>query len=143
MLEKFRENIQINMLSICISLFAMLSGFYFVVFDIYYQAIFAIRIFILHSFGLIAANVILQLIFKTPKSIITGTLSNVLLYFIVYYALNLLITYQQNGNFHYRGRTVIAEFATFSLTLFFSLFFSIAVYCFQYFRKKRIERSLE
>lgn len=142
MLEKFKENIQLNMLSICISLFAMLSGFYFVVFDIYYQAIFAIRIFILHSFGLIAANVILQLIFKTPKSIITRTMGSVLLYFILYYFMNLLIAYKEYGKFYYRGRTAFAESTTFALTLFFSLVFSIAVYVFQYFRKKRIERSL-
>jgi hypothetical protein len=119
----------------------MSAGFYFFVFDIYYQAIFAIRIFIVHAIGLIAANIVLQFIIKTPNSIITRTMGSVFLYFMLYYFMNLLIAYEKYGKFYYRGRTAFAESATFALTLFFSLFFSIAVYVFQYLRKKRMQRN--
>jgi hypothetical protein len=102
--------------SLLIILVSLTLSFVITVYGIYYQPIFAIRIFILHSLGLVLSNYIYYKTYTIARDRFTVVSMNIFIYFTAYIVIDFLIT---DLIFHssHRGKTEFAESVTFVETV--------------------------
>ena len=105
--------------SLLITLVSLTLPFVVMIYNIYWQPIFAIRIFIFHSLGLILSTYIYYKIYTLPRDRFTVVSINIITYFLAYTIIDFLISifiFKSN----YRGKTEFAESLTFVVTLLFA-----------------------
>ncbi len=115
--------------SLLITLVSLTVSFVITIYSIYYQPIFAIRIFIFHTLGLILSTYLYYKIYTIPRDRFTVVSINIITYFVSYIIVDLLITEIIFDSSH-RGKTEFAEAATFVETLVLAqviTFFAILV----------------
>ena len=118
----FKKSLLTNLVSLTLS-------FVITIYSIYYQPIFAIRIFIFHTLGLILSTYLYYKIYTIPRDRFTVVSINIITYFVSYIIVDLLITEIIFDSSH-RGKTEFAEAATFVETLVLAqviTFFAILV----------------
>jgi hypothetical protein len=118
----FKKSLLTNLASLTLS-------FVITIYSIYYQPIFAIRIFIFHTLGLILSTYLYYKIYTIPRDRFTVVSINIITYFVSYIIVDLLITEIIFDSSH-RGKTEFAEAATFVETLVLAqviTFFAILV----------------
>ncbi len=115
--------------SLLITLVSLTVSFVITIYSIYYQPIFAIRIFIFHTLGLILSTYLYYKIYTISRDRFTIVSINIITYFVSYIIIDLLITEIIFASSH-RGKTEFAEAATFVETLVLAqviTFFTILV----------------
>ncbi len=105
--------------SLLITLISLTLSFVVMIYNIYWQPIFAIRIFIFHSLGLILSTYIYYKIYTVPRDRFTVVSVNIITYFATYIIIDFLIS-NIILNSNYRCKTEFAESATFVETLVFA-----------------------
>ncbi len=105
--------------SLLIILVSLTLSFVVMIYNIYWQPIFAIRIFIFHTLGLILSTYIYYKIYTIHRDRFAVVSINIITYFAAYIIIDFLISiFILKSN--YRGKTEFAESATFVATLFFA-----------------------
>jgi hypothetical protein len=101
---------------LAIALFSLISVFLFFIFSQYYRPIFAIRIFILDTIGLLMASILYNIIQPKYTSILKRTLLIIFTYFCCYELADTLIYFFKHHSFS-RSRTDFVEAQTAAYTI--------------------------
>ena len=106
-----------------------------IVFDEYLQPKFAVKIFIIHSVGIIATTILLNILFKYRiKSLFWKVEGVIFTYFMLYFFITKTYMFlKYNGNYFRSNRTDLAELMTFFIILFCSCIITLL---FGYLSKK-------